>query len=187
MNSSCQNMSILTSQINASINNLIYEEESPKPIHFDQEEDASVTMLRSVEKDEYLTELKDKLEVFPSKSNVIVTEVQEEEIEMKAKVDLERPYEPYEESKEDQPLMLMNPPPVSLIFVKFETGMEPKGHLRILCSVNSYVLTGQDYMEIYLLEVQYELKTLKESIPITLPKAMVIPFVRNYSKLVGIT
>ncbi|KAK9157923.1 hypothetical protein Scep_004497 [Stephania cephalantha] len=106
---------------------------------------------------------------------------------METEVILERPYEPYEDSKENQPLVLMNPPPISCIFLEFETRMEHKGHLEVLCGVDSYVLDGQDYMETYLLEVQDELKTLKEGMPISLIKATEIPFVRDYSKLVGFT
>ncbi|KAK9083441.1 hypothetical protein Scep_029912 [Stephania cephalantha] len=98
--------------------------------------------MRSVEENEYKTELEDELEVFPSEPNVTTAEVHEEKVEMKIEVTLEMPYGPYEDSKEDQPLVLMNPP------------------------------LGQDYMETYLLKVQDELKTLKEGMPILLPKAM---------------
>ncbi|KAK9105148.1 hypothetical protein Scep_021992 [Stephania cephalantha] len=110
----------------------------------------------------------------------------EEEVEMEIEVTLERPYELYEESKEYQPLVLRNPTYVSRVFMEFETRMEQKGHLETLCGVDSYV-DSQDYMGNYSLEVQYKLKTLKEDMPISLPKATVIPFVRDYSKLVGVT
>ncbi|KAK9094264.1 hypothetical protein Scep_025733 [Stephania cephalantha] len=49
--------------------------------------------------------------------------------------------------------------------------MEQKGRLEILCGVDGYVLDSQDYMETYSLEVQDELKILKEGMPILLPKA----------------
>ncbi|KAK9094489.1 hypothetical protein Scep_025958 [Stephania cephalantha] len=187
INSSCQNMSILLHEMNISIDNLINKEVFLEPIHCDQEENASVTMLRSVEEDEYFFELVDELEVLLSELNVIITKVHEEEAEMKNEVTLERPYDPYEESKEDQPLVLMNPPLVSCIFVEFKIGMEQKRYLEALCGVDSYVLKGEDYMETYSLEVVDELKTLKEGMFFSLPKATVIPFVRDYSKLVGVT
>ncbi|KAK9112001.1 hypothetical protein Scep_019520 [Stephania cephalantha] len=63
----------------------------------------------------------------------------EEEAEKEVEVEhiQERSDEPYEESKEDQPLILMNPLPVSYILVEFETRMEQKGHLEILCGVDN--------------------------------------------------
>ncbi|KAK9126020.1 hypothetical protein Scep_014866 [Stephania cephalantha] len=108
-------------------------------------------------------------------ANKIKPSSNKEEAEKEVEVILEWPYEPYEEMKEDQPLVLMNPPPISLILVEFETRMEHKGHLKILCGVDNYVLDGQDYMNTYALEVQDELKILKEGMPISLPKAMANP------------
>ncbi|KAK9111653.1 hypothetical protein Scep_019172 [Stephania cephalantha] len=110
----------------------------------------------------------------------------EEEAEKKVEVILEWPYEPYEENMENQLLVMMNPPSVSSILVEFELGMEQKGRLEILCGVQNYVLDGQDYMDTYVLKVQDELKILREGMPISLPKAMVILFVLDYSQVVGV-
>ncbi|KAK9083357.1 hypothetical protein Scep_029828 [Stephania cephalantha] len=61
--------------------------------------------------------------------------------------------------------------------------MEQKGHLKILYGVDNYVLDGQDYMDTYVLEVEEELKILKDGMLISLPKAMVNSFVHDYSQV----
>ncbi|KAK9166932.1 hypothetical protein Scep_002123 [Stephania cephalantha] len=156
--------------MNASLDNLINDEDFLEPIHCNQEEEASSITLRSVKEYEYFIKLVDELEFLPSEPNVIIAEVHEEEYKMKTEVTLEKPYEPYEENKEDQHMVLMNLPHVFFIFAEFETRMEQKGHLEILCDFDSYMLDCQDYMETYLLEVQDEFKTLKEDMPISLSR-----------------
>ncbi|KAK9166782.1 hypothetical protein Scep_001973 [Stephania cephalantha] len=105
-----------------------------------------------------------------------ITNEEEAKTEVEVEHIQERSDEQYEESKEDQPLVLINPVHVSRILVKFEMGMEQKGHLEILCGVDNYVFEDQDYMDTYVLEFQDELKTLNEGMYISLPKATVNPF-----------
>ncbi|KAK9140187.1 hypothetical protein Scep_009868 [Stephania cephalantha] len=91
----------------------------------------------------------------------------EEETEKEVEHIQEMSHELYEDKKEDQPLVMMNP---SRILMEFETGIGQEGHFEILCGVDNYVLDIQDYMDTYVLEVHNELKTLKEGIPISLPR-----------------
>ncbi|KAK9082139.1 hypothetical protein Syun_031076 [Stephania yunnanensis] len=88
----------------------------------------------------------------------------EEEVEKKIEVQhiQERSDEPYEESKEDHPLVLMNPPHASRILVKFKMVMEQKGHLKIVYGVDNYVFDVQDNVDTYVLGFQDELKNMNE-------------------------
>ncbi|KAK9094484.1 hypothetical protein Scep_025953 [Stephania cephalantha] len=98
VNSSFQNMGTLISQINISLDNLINEEKFPIHVHHDQEKNASAITLRGVEQDEYWSELENEVEISPSKPKVIAAEVNEEKIEKKIGVTLERPEVLEEES-----------------------------------------------------------------------------------------
>ncbi|KAK9160747.1 hypothetical protein Syun_007088 [Stephania yunnanensis] len=106
-----------------------------------------------------------------------------EEAEKEVEHIQERSYKPYEDKKEDQPLVMMNP---SRILMKFEMGIEKEGRLEILYGVDNYVLDSQDYMDTYVLEDHNELKIQNEGMPISLPRVMMNLFVLDYSQVVGV-
>ncbi|KAK9123297.1 hypothetical protein Sjap_012899 [Stephania japonica] len=83
---------------------------------------------------------------------------EEEENEMKLEVISERPEEPQKEIKEDQPLVLVQPPTLPCILVEIKKGVE----------------------------VPNELLILKDGIHVSLPKAVDGPFIVDSSKGEGI-
>ncbi|KAK9119190.1 hypothetical protein Scep_017283 [Stephania cephalantha] len=93
-------------------------------------ETVSAISLKSVEMNEvtpvedYLSEKAEDLEVSPTEADIIIAQNEEEKAYMEVEIIPERPYAPYRESKEDETLVLINPPHISCIFVKFETRME---------------------------------------------------------------
>ncbi|KAK9139902.1 hypothetical protein Scep_009583 [Stephania cephalantha] len=84
----------------------------------------SVDALKSVEVSEdthvedYWSETTEELEVFQIEPEIIITQDDGEENEMKIEVILERPEKPQKKSKEDQPLVLVKPSTLPHIFAK---------------------------------------------------------------------
>ncbi|KAK9169242.1 hypothetical protein Syun_001382 [Stephania yunnanensis] len=81
--------------------------------YFDEYGDILLNKFRIQLLIDYWSETSEELEVSPTEVDIIIAEDHKEKVEMESEVTLERPYEPYEESKENQPLVLMNPPPIS--------------------------------------------------------------------------
>ncbi|KAK9094382.1 hypothetical protein Scep_025851 [Stephania cephalantha] len=148
---------------------------------------ASAITLKGVEEDEYWSDPKDEVKISPLEPEVITVEVHEKEVKKKIEFALERPEELEEESKENQPLVLVKPPTLPRILVEFEMGVEEKGNLEILYADDTFVLDGHDKIKPFLIKDQDELETIKRVVHITLPMIAGRLFVRNFSKLVGVT
>ncbi|KAK9103249.1 hypothetical protein Sjap_020503 [Stephania japonica] len=94
----------------------------------------------------------------------------------------ERPEEPQKESKEDQPLVLVKPPTLPCLPVKFNKGVVVKKRSQIFYMADTFVSDDHDVIDSYVLEVSDELLNLKEGISVELPKAIDASFVVDISK-----
>ncbi|KAK9085204.1 hypothetical protein Sjap_025615 [Stephania japonica] len=125
----------------------------------------SAVPLESVEVNEvtpvedYWSEPEETIKVSFHKSDISIAQNEADEAEKEIDVILERPEEPQNESKENQPLVLVKPPTLPCLPVKFK----------------KWVV------------VPDELPDLKEGMHVALPKYVDAPFVVDISKGEGIT
>ncbi|KAK9159094.1 hypothetical protein Scep_005668 [Stephania cephalantha] len=163
---SLQNLETQFIQANATLHNMLDEKElcNTQPISY-SEENVNVDTLKKVE----------------------VNENNDDEAEIEIGIISERSEEPQIESKEDQPLVLVKPPTLPCIFVKHYMEVEVKERSQIIYTANTFVLDDLDMTDSFVLEVPNELPILKEGMPISLPKAIDVPFVVDISKGEGIT
>ncbi|KAK9130006.1 hypothetical protein Sjap_010493 [Stephania japonica] len=143
-------------------------------------ESVEVNEVTSVE--DYWSELEETIEVSLYEPNISITQNEADEAEKEIDVILERPEDPQNESKEDQPLVLVKPPTLPCLPVKFKKGVVVKERLQIFYTASTFVSDGHDLTDSYVLEVPDELLNLKEGMSAELPKDIDPPFVVDISK-----
>ncbi|KAK9091521.1 hypothetical protein Sjap_024698 [Stephania japonica] len=156
-------------------------------------ETMSAIPLESVEMNE-ATPIKDDwsepeeiIEVSLHEPDISIAQNEADEAEKEIDVILERPEEPQKRSKEDQPLVLVTPPTLPCLPVKFIKGVVIKERSQIFYTADTFVSDDHDLIDSYVLEVPDELLHLKEGMYDELPKAIDAPFVVDISKGEGIT
>ncbi|KAK9122501.1 hypothetical protein Sjap_012103 [Stephania japonica] len=137
--------------------------------------------------EDYWSEPEEIIEVSLHESYISIAQNEANEAEKEINVILERPEEPKKRSKEDQPLMLVTPPTLPCLPVKFTKGLVIKEHSQIFYTADTFVSNDNDAIDSYVLEVPDELLHLKEGMYDELPKAIDASFVVNISKGEGIT
>ncbi|KAK9137783.1 hypothetical protein Sjap_008377 [Stephania japonica] len=168
------------------------EELSWKPI-FHSEENLNVDISKTVMLDElsimeeYWSDPQETLEVSLHEPNIEIAHNEADETEKEIEVISERLGELQKESKEDQPLVLVKPPSLPCLPVKFKKGVVVKERSQIFYIADTFVSDDHDATKSYVLKVPDELLNLKEGMPAELPKAIDAPFVVNISKGEGIT
>ncbi|KAK9116472.1 hypothetical protein Sjap_015419 [Stephania japonica] len=169
------------------------EEEMKSILQKISAETMSAIPLESVEVNEvipiedYWSESEEIIEVSLHEPNISIAQNEADEAEKEINVILERPEEPQKESKEDQPLVLVTPPTLLCLPVKFTKGVVIKERLQIFYTTDTFVSDDDDAIDSYVLEVPDELLHLKEGMYDELPKAIDAPFVVDISKGEGIT
>ncbi|KAK9145873.1 hypothetical protein Sjap_005776 [Stephania japonica] len=137
--------------------------------------------------EDYKSEPKEIIEVSLYEPDISIAQNEVDEAEKEIDVILERSEEPQNESKEDQPLVLVKPPTLPYLPVKFTKGVVIKERSQIFYTADTFVSNDDDAIDSYVLEVLDELLNLKEGMPAELPKAIDAPFVVDISKGEGIT
>ncbi|KAK9102409.1 hypothetical protein Sjap_019663 [Stephania japonica] len=133
------------------------------------------------------SEPEETIEVSLHEPDISIAQNEAEEAEKEIDVILERPEEPQKRSKEDQPLVLVTPPTLPCLPVKFIKGVVIKERSQIFYTADTFVLDDHDLIDSYVLEVPDELLHLKEGMYDELPKAIDAPFIVDISKGEGIT
>ncbi|KAK9124175.1 hypothetical protein Sjap_013777 [Stephania japonica] len=156
-------------------------------------ETMSAIPLESVEVNEvtliedYWSEPEEIIEVSLLEPDISIVQNEADEVEKEIDVILERPEEPQKRSKEDQPLVLVTPPILPCLPVKFKKWVVVKERLQIFYTVDTFVSDDHDATESYVLEVPNELLNLNEGMSDELPKAINASFIVDISKGEGIT
>ncbi|KAK9129317.1 hypothetical protein Sjap_009804 [Stephania japonica] len=156
-------------------------------------ETMSAIPLESVEVNEvtpiedYWSEPEEIIEVSLHEPDISIAQNEADEAEKEIDVILERPEEPLKRSKEDQPQVLVMPPTLPCLPVKFTKGVVIKERSQIFYTADTFVSDDDDAIDSYVLEVPVELLHLKEGMYDELPKAIDAPFVVDISKGEGIT
>ncbi|KAK9125543.1 hypothetical protein Scep_014389 [Stephania cephalantha] len=157
-----------------------------------QEEDVSVDTLKIFKVNEvtqiedYLRETSVECEVFQIEPETVIA-LNEGENEMKIYVISDKPEKPQIENKEDQPLVLVQPPTLPCTFGTPYKGVEVKERSHIFYTAHTFVLDDPDATYSFVLEVPNELLNLKEGVHASLPKYVDAPFVVDISKGEGTT
>ncbi|KAK9087287.1 hypothetical protein Syun_029681 [Stephania yunnanensis] len=129
---------------------------------FNPEEDVSVHTLRNLEVKEdtqmenYLIETSAECEVFQIETEIVIA-LNEGEDEMNIDVNSDKPEKPQIESKEDQLLVLVQPPTLPCTFGTPYKGVEVRERLRIFYTGNTFVLDDPNTIDSFMLEVPNEL------------------------------
>ncbi|KAK9084991.1 hypothetical protein Sjap_025402 [Stephania japonica] len=127
--------------------------------------------------EDYWSEPEETIEVSFHEPDIIIAQNEAYEAEKEIDVILERPEEPQNESKEDQPLVLVKPPTLPCLPVKFTKGVVIKERSQIFYMADTFVSDDDDAIDSYVLEVPNELLHLKEGMYDELPKAIDASFV----------
>ncbi|KAK9168767.1 hypothetical protein Syun_000907 [Stephania yunnanensis] len=158
---------------------------------FNPEEDVSVHTLTNLEvkKDtqveDYLIETCEECEVFQIELEIVIA-LTEGEDEIKIDFNSDKPEKQQIESKEDQPLVLVQPPTLLCTFGKPYKGVEVRERLQIFYTVDNFVLDDPDTTYSFVLEFSDELLNMKEGVHASLPKYVDVSFVVDISKGEGI-
>ncbi|KAK9102614.1 hypothetical protein Sjap_019868 [Stephania japonica] len=136
--------------------------------------------------DDYWSEPEKIIEVSLHEPNISIAQNEADEAEKEINVILERLEEPQKRSKEDQPLVLVTPPTLPCLPVKFTKGVVIKERLQIFYTADTFVSDDDDAIDSYVLEVPDELLHLTEGMYFELPKAINASFVVDISKGEGI-
>ncbi|KAK9144470.1 hypothetical protein Sjap_004373 [Stephania japonica] len=169
------------------------EEEIKSILQKRSAETISAIPLESVEVNEgntiedYWSELEEIIKVSLHEPDISIAQNEADEAENEINVILERPEEPQKRSKEDQPLVLVTPPTLPCLPVKFTKGVVKKERSQIFYTADTFVSDDDDAIDSYVLEVPNELLHLKEGMYDELPKAIDAPFVVDISEGEGIT
>ncbi|KAK9122490.1 hypothetical protein Sjap_012092 [Stephania japonica] len=156
-------------------------------------ETMSAIPLESVEVNEvtpiedYWSESEEIIEVSLHEPDISIAQNEADEAEKEIDVILERPKELQKRSKEDQPLVLVTPPTLPCLPVKFTKGVVIKERSQIFYTADTFMSDDDDAIDSYVLKVPDELLHLKESMYDELPKAIDAPFIVDISKGEGIT
>ncbi|KAK9088835.1 hypothetical protein Scep_027917 [Stephania cephalantha] len=180
-------------QYNVRLQNMTYEEElCSTQLIFNPEEDVSVDTLKIFEVNEvtqmedYLRETLEESEVFQIEPKIVIA-LNEGENEMKIDDISDKPEKTQIESKEDQPLEIVQPPTIPCTFGTPYKGVEVKERSQIFYTADTFVLDYLDATDSFALEVPNELLNLKEGAHASLPKYVDASFVVDISKGEGIT
>ncbi|KAK9099098.1 hypothetical protein Syun_026143 [Stephania yunnanensis] len=117
----------------------------------------------------------------------IVIGLNEGEDEMNIDVNSDKPEMQQIESKEDQLLVLVQPPTLPCTYGTPYKGVEVRERLQIFYNADTFVLDDPDTIDSFVLEVPDELLNLKEGMHISLPNYVDAPFVVDISKGDSIT
>ncbi|KAK9096398.1 hypothetical protein Sjap_021895 [Stephania japonica] len=147
----------------------------------------SVEMNEATPIEDDWSEPEEIIEVSLHESDISIAQNEADEAEKEIDVILERPEEPQKRSKEDQPLVLVTPPTLPCLPVKFMKGVVIKERSQIFYTADTFVSDDHDLIDSYVLEVPDELLHLKEGMHDELPKAIDAPFIVDISKGEGIT
>ncbi|KAK9138880.1 hypothetical protein Sjap_009474 [Stephania japonica] len=156
-------------------------------------ETTSAIPLESVEVNEvtpiedYWSEPEEIIEVSLHEPDISIAYNKADEAEKEIDVILKSLEEPQKRSKEDQPLVLVTPPTLPCLPVKFTKGVVIKERSQIFYTADTFVSDDDDAIDSYVLEVPDELLNLKEGMSDELPKAIDASFVVDISKGEGIT
>ncbi|KAK9130273.1 hypothetical protein Sjap_010760 [Stephania japonica] len=137
--------------------------------------------------EDYWSELEEIIEVSLHELDISIAQNEADEAEKEIDVILERPEESQKRSKEDQPLVLVKPPTLPCLPVKFKKWVVVKERLQIFYTADTFVSDDHDLTDSYVLEVPDELLILKEGVQAALPKYVDASFVVDISKGEGIT
>ncbi|KAK9145125.1 hypothetical protein Sjap_005028 [Stephania japonica] len=132
--------------------------------------------------EDYWSEPEETIEDSFHEPDIIIAQNETYEAEKEIDVILESPKEPQKETKEDQPLVLVKPPTLSCLPVKFKKGVVVKERSQIFYMADTFVSDDHDLTDSYVLEVPDELLNLKEGMYAELPKDIDTPFVVDISK-----
>ncbi|KAK9102638.1 hypothetical protein Sjap_019892 [Stephania japonica] len=190
-----QDMNLTEQELNQWIEqrNQEVEEEIKSIVQKISAETISAIPLESVEVNEvtpvedYWSEPEEIIKVSLHEPDIIIAQNEADEAEKEINVILERPEEPQKECKEDQPLVLVKPPTLLCLLVKFKKGVVKKERSQIFYTANTFVSDDYDLTDSYVLEVPDELLNLKEGMSVELSKAIDASFVVDISKVEGIT
>ncbi|KAK9110651.1 hypothetical protein Sjap_018711 [Stephania japonica] len=147
----------------------------------------SVEMNEATPIEDDWSEPEEIIEVSLHEPDISIAQNEADEAEKEIDVILERPEEPQKRNKEDQPLVLVTPPTLLCLPVKFIKGVVIKERSQIFYTADTFVSDDHDLIDSYVLEVPDELLHLKEGMYDELPKAIDAPFVVDISKGEGIT
>ncbi|KAK9162712.1 hypothetical protein Syun_003614 [Stephania yunnanensis] len=180
-------------QYSATLHRTIDEAElySTQPT-FNPDKDVSVHTLTNLEvhediqMEDYLIETSDECEVFQIEPKIVIA-LNEGEDEMNIDVNSDKQEKLQIESKEDQLLVLVQPPTLPCTFGKPYKGVEVRERLQIFYTADIFVLDDLDTIDSFVLEVPDELLNLKEGMHVSLPNYVDAPFVVDISKEEGIT
>ncbi|KAK9117766.1 hypothetical protein Sjap_016713 [Stephania japonica] len=156
-------------------------------------ETMSAIPLESVEVNEvtpiedYWSEPEETVEVSFHEPDIIIAQNEAYEAEKEIDVILKRSEELQNESKEDQPLVLVKPPTLPCLPVKFKKWVVIKERSWIFYMADTFLSDDDDAIDSYVLEVPDELLHLKEGMYDELPKAIDASFIVDISKGEGIT
>ncbi|KAK9129440.1 hypothetical protein Sjap_009927 [Stephania japonica] len=143
-------------------------------------ESVEVNEVTSIE--DYWSEPEETIEVSLYEPDISIAQNDADEAEKEINVILERPEEPQNESKEDQPLVLVKPPTLPCLPVKFKKWVVVKERSQIFYTADTFVSDDHDLTDSYLFEVPVELLNLKEGVHAALPKYVDVSFVVDISK-----
>ncbi|KAK9098649.1 hypothetical protein Syun_025694 [Stephania yunnanensis] len=125
-------------------------------------------------------------EVFQNEPQIVIA-LNEGEKDMKIDVISDKPEKPQIKSKEDQPLVLVQPPTVPCTFGTPYKVVEVKEHSQIFYTIETFVLDNPNVTDFFVLEVPNELLNLKEGVHALSPKYVDASFIVDISKGEGIT
>ncbi|KAK9134901.1 hypothetical protein Syun_014231 [Stephania yunnanensis] len=117
----------------------------------------------------------------------IVIALNKGEDEMKIDVNSDKLEMPQIESKEEQPLVLVQPPTLPCTFGTPYREVKVRERLQIFYAADTFVLDDPATIDSFVLEVPDELLNLKEDVHVSMPKYVDAPFVVDISKGEGIT
>ncbi|KAK9145803.1 hypothetical protein Sjap_005706 [Stephania japonica] len=141
----------------------------------------SVEMNEATPIEDDWSEPEEIIEVSLHEPDISIAQNEANEAEKEIDVILERPEEPQKRSKEDQPLVLVTPPTLPCLPVKFMKGVVIKERSQIFYTADTFVSDDHDELiDSYVLEVPDELLHLKEGIYDELPKAIDAPFMVEF-------
>ncbi|KAK9145842.1 hypothetical protein Sjap_005745 [Stephania japonica] len=147
----------------------------------------SVEVNEVIPVEDYWSEPEKTIEVSLYEPDISIAQNEAGEAEKEIDVILERPEEPQNESKEDQPLVLVKPPTLPCLPVKFKKWVVVKERSQIFYMPDTFMSYDQDEQEFFVLEVPNELLILKEVMSAELSKYVDTSFIVDISKGEGIT
>ncbi|KAK9166454.1 hypothetical protein Scep_001645 [Stephania cephalantha] len=156
-----------------------------KDLHYYNVNEKNFEVHEVTRTEDYLRKTAEGCEVFQIEPEIVIT-LDEGENEIKIDVISDKPEKSQIESKEDQPLVFVQPPTLPCTFGTPYKGVEINEHSQIFYTADTFVLDDPDATDSFMLEVPNELLNLKEGVHALLPKYVDAPFVFDISKGEGI-